>query len=693
MSKEKTYINREISWLSFNERVLQEAADPVTPLIERLKFLGIFSSNLDEFFRVRVATIKRIMKEGKKAKVLLGENPVKIFNEIEQTVIKQQETFDEIYRNILKELEKNKVFIINEKQLTSEQGEHVKEYFHHKVRPTLFPVMIDNLDEFPVLHERSIYLAIRLRKKSSSRTSKHAIIEVPSQILSRFLVLPEKDGNTFIILLDDVIRFSLDVIFSMFGFTIFEAYTIKLTRDAELDFDDDITMSFFEIVSKSLKQRKKGSPVRFIYDCEIPLNFLKILIKKNNLTGTDTLIPGGRYHNFKDFMNFPSVGLPDLHNNPMSPLPHKDLDTRKSILSAMRKKDILLHFPYQSFHYVTDLLREASLDPRVISIKMTLYRVANNSSVVNALIRAVRNGKSVTVVMELQARFDEEANIFWTNRLREEGAHIIHGVPNLKVHSKMCLITRKEKNGLAHYVNIGTGNYNENTARLYSDHSLLTVDKRISREVIKLFNFFVNNYKTGTYKYLLVSPFTLRKKLNSLIKNEIKNAQNGKEAYMIIKVNSLFDKQIIDNLYAAGRAGVKIRLIVRGVCSLIPGVEGLSDNISVVSILDRFLEHSRIFVFCNGGDEKYYISSADWMVRNIDRRVEVTCPVYDKKIQEELRNFLDIQLRDNTKAREITAAQDNSYKRELENIPVRAQIDFYNFMKGKIEAKQLDEKK
>ncbi len=680
----KTYINREISWLSFNERVLQEAADPTTPLIERIKFLSIFSSNLDEFFRVRVATVKRMIDAGKKAKALIDENPKDILNEIQNIVLRQQNIFHDIYGDILKELEKEKIFIINEKLLTNEQEYFVKNYFHQKVRPSLFPVMIDKLAQFPVLKDHIIYLVIWMKVKQQSRTGKYALIEVPSRIMSRFLVLPEKGENTYVILLDDVIRVGLKDVFSMFDFGVFDAYTIKLTRDAELDFDDDIRLSFFEKMSKSLKERKKGAPVRIVFDRNIPLNFLKILTKKNKLSITDTFIPGGRYHNFKDFIGFPSVGSSKLLYEPLHPLPHKDIAPEKSLFDVIKKKDILLHYPYQPFHYVIDLLREASIDPRVVSIKINLYRVAKNSNVIKALINAVRNRKSVTVVMELQARFDEEANIYWTDRLREEGAKIIHGVPNLKVHSKLLLITRKERNILEYYVNIATGNYNENTAKIYSDHSFFTTDRRITSEVIKLFDFFDNNYKTSTFSHLLVSPFDMRKKLGNLIKNEIVNIRNGKEAYIILKINSLVDNKMIKKLYKAGKEGVKIKLIIRGICSLIPGVRGFSENIEVVSIVDRFLEHSRIFVFCNDGDEKYYISSADWMSRNLDRRIEAACPIYDKNIQAELRDFLNIQLRDNTRARVINEAQDNQYKKEPENPPVRAQIDYYNFLKEKI---------
>jgi polyphosphate kinase len=680
----RKYINRDISWLSFNERVLQEAADPVTPLIERFKFLGIFSSNLDEFFRVRVATNKRMVKAGRRAVELLGENPRDILNSIQQIVLSQQEKFDGIYGSILKELEKRKIFIIDDTQLTPEQGAYVRTFFQNEVRPRLVPIMTDDLERFPVLDDHSIYLAVRLLKHEDTTGGKHAIIEVPDEVLPRFVVLPSSDGSVHVILLDDVIRVGLESIFSMFGFKIFEAYTIKLTRDAELDIEDDITISFLEKVSKSLKKRESGIPVRFIFDGRIPQDFLKRLIKKNNLSATDTLIPGGRYHNFKDFMNFPAVGSPDLRYPALPPLAHPDIDPKAPLLSLIREKDILLHYPYQSFNYLIDLLREASIDPKVASIKISLYRLARNSNVVNALINAVRNGKAVTVVMELQARFDEEANIYWTDKLREEGVRLLYGVPDLKVHAKLLLISRREKGRLVNYANVSTGNFNEATARIYSDHSLCTADERITGEVDKIFRFFERNYKVSAYDSLIVSPFFMRKKLHGLINTEIKNARKGRKARILLKLNSLSDREMIDHLYEAGQAGVKVDLIVRGLCSLVPGVKGLSENIRAISIVDRFLEHTRIFVFHNGGDERYFISSADWMERNLDRRIEVICPIYDAGIKDELRQFLEIQLDDSTKARVLDAAQDNHYRQEPGAQPVRAQMSLYSHMKSRL---------
>lgn len=676
------FISREISWLSFNARVLQEAADPQVPLIERIKFLGIFSSNLDEFFRVRVATLKRLTSLGKKAKKLIGHDPKEILEEIQEIVLKQQEKSDLIYLNILKELEKHKIFIVNENQLNEEQGEFVKSYFRQEVRPTLIPIMISHLPKFPDLKDQSIYLAICLLKRNHLRKAKYALIEVPTDVLPRFLILPESDGHKYIILLDDVIRYNLKDIFSIFHFDRFEAYTIKLTRDAELDIEDDVSESFIRKISKSLKLRKGGRPVRFIYDSQIPKELLEFLIKHIHLNKDDNLIPGGRYHNFKDFMNFPKIGSRSLQYLPLIPLRHKDLEYQKSLLKTISEKDIILHYPYQSFDYMIDLLREASIDPKVTSIKMTLYRAAKNSKVINALINAIKNGKAVTVIMELQARFDEEANIYWANKLQEEGARVIYGVPGLKVHAKLCLITRREKGKTLHYANIGTGNYNEATAKIYSDHSLFTSDQRITKEVSRVFDFFENNYKVSMFKHLVVSPFCMRERFVELIQNEIKNAQRGKEAYIILKLNNLADQHMIRKIYEASKAGVRIKLIVRSSCSLIPGIQGLSENIEAISILDKFLEHSRILIFYNGGKEKYYISSADWMTSNLDRRVEVACPIYDKAIQQELKTFLDIQWKDNTKARIINEKQDNPYRKISSEARIRAQEAIYDFLKG-----------
>ncbi len=677
----KKHISKELSWLTFNERVLSEAADPTVPLMERIKFLGIFSSNLDEFFRVRVAALNRLIKLGKKAKKLTGHDPAKVVKQVQKTVIRQHSRFDSIYQEVLKEMAAKNIFIIDEKQLNEEQAGFVEAYFDLKVRPKLVPIMVDQVEKFPELKDQTIYLAVHLSKKGEEQKFKYALIEVPTDVLSRFLILPKVKNKKYIILLDDVIRFGLARIFSFLPFDAFEAYTIKVTRDAELDIDDDLSQSYIKKVSRSLKMRKGGQPVRLIYDSSMPEPLLVFLTRKLRLSKDDTIIPGSKYHNFKDFMNFPDMGPKNLNYKPVKPLLHNELSHKKSLFKILAKKDVMLHFPYQSFHPVIDLLREAAIDPKVSSIKVTLYRVARNSAVVNALINAVNNGKSVFVVMELQARFDEEANIYWANRLQEEGARVIYGVPGLKVHSKICLITRKVKGGIKRYAIIGTGNLNEDTAKVYSDHSLFTTDRRLTNEVAKIFEFYADNYKDTTFRHLIVSPFQMRKKILRFIKNEITNAKEGKVAYIRLKLNNLVDTEIINWLYRASQAGVKIQLNVRGMFSLVPGVPGLSENIEAIRIVDKYLEHTRIFVFASGGEEKMYISSADLMPRNIDRRVEVTCPIYDKDIQDELRTFLNYQWKDNVKARLHTDGTLHNPHREFSKRKNRAQIDIYNYLK------------
>lgn len=675
-------VNREISWLSFNARVLQEAADPSTPLIERLRFLGIFSSNLDEFFRVRVGSLKRMITAGVKAKAAFGGSPKKILKEIHDIVLVQRARFDYIFPEVYKELGKKQIFVINEKDLTADQADFVRSYFRREVRPRLVPIMLDSQIEFPYLRNQVIYLAIHLSKKDDPKSTRYALIEVPADILPRFIALPETGRKKYIIMLDDIIRFGLSEIFAIFDHDTAVAYTIKLTRDAELDIEDDITKSAFEKISKSIKQRITGQPVRFVYDRNMPKDLLNLVLGELNLLDFDNVISGGRYHNAKDFIGFPRIGDAELSYDKCAPIRHPQIERHSSLFKAIREGDILLHYPYHSFDHTLDLLREAAIDPKVTAIKMTLYRVASNSNIVNALVNAIRNGKEVSVLIELKARFDEEANIHWTKTLEEAGAHLLDSVPGLKVHAKLCLITRREGKKSAKYAVISTGNFNESTARIYSDHSLLTSEKNVTYEVDRVFRFLENNYKTYTYKHLIVSPFYMRKRFTKFIKNEIKNAQAGKPAYIDIKVNSLVDETMIDWLYQASQAGVKIRMIVRGICSLVPGVKGKSENIEVISIVDKYLEHSRLFVFRNNGDEQYFLSSADWMIRNLDNRVEVATPVYDKKIQAELRTFFDIQWRDNSKARIINQAQDNTMRENNGAAKSRAQVEIYDYLKS-----------
>ncbi|MAX79622.1 MAG: polyphosphate kinase 1 [Crocinitomicaceae bacterium] len=682
----KFMINREISWLAFNARVLQEAEDPNVPLIERMRFLGIFSNNLDEFFKVRVATVKRMIHFKKSFKDALNVDPRKLLQQIQEKVLEQQAEFQRIYNNLLDELEKEGIHMVNETELNADQGEFVKDYFNQKVWPTLVPLMIDDKTEFPTLRDKSIYLAIKLYRSDNPKNIQYSLLEVPSRTLPRFLVIPSISDRKYIIFLDDVIRYCLKEVYAILNYDQFEAYTIKITRDAELDIDEDVSKSFLEKMKKSLKQRKKGEPVRFVYDETIPNDLLKFMKNKLELDSDDNLIPGGRYHNSKDFMAFPNLGRAELEYEKFQQLQHRDLKPYESILDVIGQKDVLLHYPFQSFGYFIDLLREAAIDPKVKSIKITIYRLAKDSRVINALINAAKNGKKVTVVLELQARFDEEANIKWSNVLQDEGVKVLFGIPGLKVHSKLCVISRKEANGLKHYASIGTGNYNEKTAKIYSDLSLFTSDKRITAEANRLFKMFDGiTHRPFVYRHIVPSPTQLRNRLIRLISNEIKLAKDGKEAYITLKMNSLVDQQMIEKLYQASMAGVKIRLIIRGICSLVPNVEGLSENIEAISIVDKFLEHARVFIFGNGGNEVMYISSADWMGRNLDNRVEVTCPIYDPRIKQEINDFLNIQWRDNVKARIHDGSMKNEMREPAENEKlVRSQFELYEYYKNQL---------
>jgi polyphosphate kinase len=674
-----TYIPKEISWLSFNERVLQEAENKEIPLLERFKFLGIYSNNLDEYFRVRVATLRRLSQFGTKSKSILGYSPKATLRDIQEIVLAQNERFEKIYTGLLQELEKHKIHIVNEKQLNNEQTEYIRSYFHKEVRTRLMPFLIEKTTELPNLTDDAIYLAICLFAKEK-QNNRYALLEIPTNVLPRFVVLPEKDEEKYVIYIDDIIRSGLKEIFFIFEFERIEAYTIKLTKDAELEIADDISESFIDKMSRSLQQRKWGSPVRFIYDREIPQDFLKVLTKKLKFGPDDAMIPGNRYHNFKDFIRFPDMGKKKFYYEPLHTIFHKEILPGKSILSVIKKKDVMLFFPYNPFDHFIDLLREASIDPFVTTIQITLYRLARNSSVINALLNAVRNGKSVTTVVELQARFDEEANILWGNKLMEEGVKVIYGVPGLKVHSKLCLITREKNSITQWYAAIGTGNFNEDTARIYTDTLLLTTNKKITYEVFKAFSFFNVNYRKDNFYHLVLSPFFLRNKMTLLIDNEIKNAQAGKKAYIHMKLNNISDNDIINHLYKASNAGVTIKLIVRGMISLVPGVKNISENIKAIGIVDRFLEHSRFMIFCNGGNEEVYISSADLMTRNIEHRIEVTCPVFDKTIKNELREIFDILWSDNVKARKLDGSLSNKFVKN-DKKQVQAQKEVYNYIK------------
>lgn len=677
----KRYIARELSWLAFNHRVLQEAEDPAVPIVERLHFLGIYSNNRDEFFRVRVASLKRMSTLRKEAQDIFLGIPRDVLAQVNREVVEQQKLFDRIYQNLLSELRGHQIHVINEDQLNDDQQKFVRSYFIEQVQPTLVPIMLDLAPKFPYLRDKSVYLMVRLSASRGRKEPRYSIIELPTHVLPRFVVLPKEGEKNYIILLDDVIRFSLGSIFGTSDYDTFEAFNIKLTRDAELNLEADLSLSLVEKLEKSLKQRKRGTPVRFVYDANMPKEMRDMLMTAMKVTASSSLIPGGRYHNFKDFMGFPNVGGKRTRFAKLKPLPHPDLPQGGSVMKVLRQKDVLLCYPYHSFYPVLDLLREAAIDPKVREIKITLYRAAKKSMVVNALINAIRNGKKVTVVMELQARFDEENNIMWSQRLQDAGATVIFGVPGLKVHSKLLLVTRMEGTRKVRYARIGTGNFNEDTARVYSDHSLFTSDERLTSEVETMFRFFERNFEVGEYRHLLVSPFFMRNRIYALIDKEMELARAGHDAYCIIKLNNLVDRGMIDRLYEAGAAGVKVTLIVRGMCSLRAGVPGLSDNITAISIVGRFLEHSRVFIFGNGGDEQYYITSADLMTRNLDMRSEVACPIYSPEIRKQIRTMIDIQLRDNVKARILDPDRCNTYRR-TRGPKVDSHLMLYAYYKG-----------
>jgi polyphosphate kinase len=670
-------INREISWLYFNDRVLQEAADITVPLIDRVKFLAIFSSNLDEFYRVRVATLTRLANLNEKSKTLLGYNPKKVLNQIKTLVVKQEKKFNNLYENIIvKQLAEEKIFILNEKQLNVARGAFVKKHFREKLLSTLVPIMLDDHMPMPELHDRAIYFFVKLTKGKKNRL---ALIELPGN-LSRFLILPETNQLKFIILVDDIIRYSLEDIFFIFEYDSMEAYSIQLTRDAELDLDKEVSEKFIDALAKSLQKRKKGKPMRLLYDADMPADMVSHLMIKYNM-GAENLIPGNRYHNFKDFINFPNVGGPELEYKRVKSLPVDGLSFGKSLIGLIAVKDYLISTPYQSFDYVIHFLREAAIDPKVVEINISVYRLAQDSRVMHALINAAQNGKKVNCLIELRARFDEQNNIQWTRRLEDEGIKVLHGIPGYKVHAKICMVTRMEKGKPAYYACLSTGNYNEKTAQIYADHTLLTANKKITEDLLQLFRAINKGTLPKGFKHLIVSPIDSRPAIYRLIDTEIKNAKAAKPAYMILKMNSLADEQLIAKLYDASNAGVKIQLIIRGMCCLVAGVEGFSKNIKVVSIVDKFLEHARVHIFANGGKEIIYLTSADFMTRNIDNRVEAGFPIYDPELQKQIKDIINIQLKDNTKSREINKTNTNKYHRTHTDIHHRAQVEIYDYLK------------
>lgn len=684
----KQTIVRDISWLSFNARVLQEAADTSNHINDRLRFLGIYSNNQDEFFRVRVATLNKMVRLSKPSRMHLEANPDKILAQIQQLVIGHQHQFDRIFSDIIHELEKKKIFIKNERQLTKTQKEYVTTYFDEKVRTQIIPLMIESIPHMPYLRDKSIYLACVLGNTNNPMLQRYALIEIPTKVLPRFVILPSEGKEKDIILLEDIIRFNLPHLFAPFGFNRFLGYIIKVTRDAELEIDNDVNTNLIDEIEKGLKNRKKGRATRLVFDRAIDANLLDYLMKRLSMSKKDAVIPGGRIHNFKDFMNFPAQVFNDIQPRPRAII-HPLVKQPCRIMEVLDKQDVMLNFPYHSFDSVIDLLREAAIDPFVQSIKITCYRLAKDSKVVNALINAVRNGKQVTVALELRARFDEEANLQWKERLEEDGVKVVLGIPDMKVHAKVCIIKKREFNKTKQYGFISTGNFNESTAQFYGDHCLMTTNRNILADINRIFNFLeaaipkVEMLKSC--KTLPVAPTGMRKFFTDLINKEIKAAKKKKHAEIIIKLNSLVDHEMILKLYEAARAGVTVKLIIRGICCAFTEQKSFKHHMTAISIIDQYLEHARVFVFHNDGKQQVFISSGDWMIRNLDHRVEAACPIYDPAIQKELIDILNIQLAENVKGRILDNEQQNLYIQHGEkDTLVRSQLAIYRYLHNKL---------
>ena len=693
----KHFISRDISWLSFNARVLQEAADESVSLKQRIRFLGIFSNNTDEFFRVRVATLKRMIEYtqlNKNLNMHLEESPQKIVDEIQVIVLQQQSEFNRIWKGILAELKRNKIFLKTEANLNREQSVFVKKFFDEKVRGHVIPLMIEGLTQMPYLREKSIFLGVTMRKQTTAYHQKYALIEVPVKYVGRFVQLPTRTGEKNIILLEDIIRFNLPHIFTYFDYDEFDSWVFKVTKDAEIDLDSDINTSFVEKMEKGIKNRRKGKTVRFVYDKEMDAGLLEFLIRKLDLSKKSNIIPGGRIHNYRHFMDFPDVFK--TRNKSQTPIYHPEFLQNKRIDEVIVQQDVMLHFPYHSFEHIIDVMREAAMDEKVVSIKITAYRLAQNSKIINALINAARNGKKVLVMLELKARFDEEANIEWKSILEEEGVKVVIGVPRMKVHAKICVIQKKEKNKIVQYGFVSTGNLNEKTAKVYADNCLLTANPKVMADINRIFHY-LENWKTKESllkqcKTLLICPTNMRQKIYTLIDKEIKTAKNKKAASIIIKCNSLSDKILIEKLRDAAEAGVEIKLIIRGIYCATFSNKKTKIPVKAISIVDEYLEHGRIMVFGIGKKAKVFISSADWMVRNLDHRVEAAVEIANSEIKKEIQDILQIQLNDNVKARVLNTSLSNEYVTNNIRKKFRSQIETYKYLLNKVNKKIVSSK-
>ncbi len=688
MGLKKQGINRDISWLAFNGRVLQEAADEENHIYDRLRFLGIFSNNLDEFFRVRVATLNRMTRTaGNKLKMHLEENPEKILASIMSIVLTQQQQFEKIYRDLVLAMEGKKIHFKTDKQLTKEQKIFVEAFFEERLHTRIVPLMIESIPSMPLLRDRSVYLACVLGHSQSAMMHRYALIEIPVGDLPRVVVLPSAKGTKDLILLEDIVRYNLPYLFAPFGFDKFMGHLIKVTRDAELDLDNDFHSNLIDDLEKGIKNRKKGKATRFVYDKQIDANLLEFMMKRLSLNKKDHMVPGGRIHNFKDFMDFPREVFTDINSRP-KPFVHPLLTQPCRIMDVISKKDVMLHFPYHSFDSVIDLLREAAIDPAVVSIRVTLYRLAKDSRVINALVNAVRNGKQVSVVIELKARFDEEANLMWKKRLEEEGVKVYIGLPEMKIHAKICVIKRREFNRTTQFGFVSTGNLNESTAKVYADHCLLTSNRQIMADINRVFDCLERPIPnlTGlkTCRTLIPAPITMRKFFQAQILKQISLRKRKKGGSLVVKLNSLSDDQLIHDLYDAAKAGVKSSFVVRGIFCGVMDQKSFKKQPQAISIVDQYLEHARVFIFGEEEQKQVFISSADWMVRNLDHRVEVACPIIDKEIQTELSHIMNIQLKENEKARILDAALSNQYVVPEEGEPwLRSQVAIHDYLKNK----------
>ena len=673
--KKYTFKNRELSWLDFNERVLQEAADITVPLIERLRFIGIFSNNLDEFYKVRYATVKRLaLSKEKVKKFYKGENAKDLLNLITERAIELQNRSNLILDFILKDLEKENIFIVDEQAIPKDSISYIESFFLDKIQPKLKIVLLNEKDDFPQLSESSCFLIIKVESKNKNLN--YAIIQFPDEF-ERFIVIKNQDVK-YVIMIDDIIRYHLFEIFKIFNPSNISANMIKFSRDAELDFDDDISKSYLEKISQSVKDRLKGDPLRFVYDKEIDPNTLKFLLEKMNINSEiDSVIPGGKYHNKKDYMNFPILNN-DLAYDKIEQLVIKDFYKHKTVFESIDERDFLVHTPFHKFNHILTFLSEASIDPDVKRICITIYRLSKLSSVANTLINAAKNGKEVIVQIELQARFDETNNIDYAKLMQDQGVKLIFGIPTLKVHAKVCVVEKLINNKILKYGFISTGNFNESTAKIYTDFTIFTSNQSLLDEISNVFEFFSFNYKKFKYEKLIISPYNTKKFFKSLIKNEIKNAKSGKDAFIKIKLNNITNYEMVEELYKAAEEGVKINLIVRGICCLIPNQKNTHNNIELISIVDKFLEHTRMFIFCNNGKNKTYISSADWMTRNLDNRVEVTIPIEDEKISNQLNDIFSIYWNDNQKSRYVNSENNNEYRKNELDI-IRSQSQVYNY--------------